>query len=202
VYGTRQRRSSPCVFLCRVQHSAKRLFVECPIFCTRQSPEHSAKATFPVVWTTSTNVRLARHTTTSALSAPASAVAATAPAPSRLTPAYSTASSATSAVAGSKLVIATTCGQYGAHLSARGGRRLVRLPGRWSSRRSPVRVASPSSLGSHRDVHQAARRAQVEHALGLPADAQCRVLPRVRHLCHRIHGVWLNHCSFHVAGRY
>jgi hypothetical protein len=36
-------------FLCRVQHSAKRLFAECPIFCTRQSLGHSAKAAFPVV---------------------------------------------------------------------------------------------------------------------------------------------------------
>jgi hypothetical protein len=49
VYGTRQRRSSPCVFLHRVQHSAKRLFAEYPIFCTRQSSGHSAKTAFPVV---------------------------------------------------------------------------------------------------------------------------------------------------------
>jgi hypothetical protein len=49
VYGTRQRRSSPCVFLCQVQHSAKRLFAECPIFCTRQSSGHLAKTAFSAV---------------------------------------------------------------------------------------------------------------------------------------------------------
>ena len=36
-------------WLCRVQHSTNCLFVECPCFDTRQSAEHSAKSTPPVV---------------------------------------------------------------------------------------------------------------------------------------------------------
>jgi len=37
------------VWLCRVRHSAKSIFAECPTFGTRQSRRHSAKPLFPVV---------------------------------------------------------------------------------------------------------------------------------------------------------
>jgi len=39
----------PSAILCRVQHSAKKVFAECPIFDTQQRILHSAKSLFSVV---------------------------------------------------------------------------------------------------------------------------------------------------------
>ena len=47
--GTRESLSSPSAILPRVQHSAKILFPECPIFGTRGSQRHSGNFASPVV---------------------------------------------------------------------------------------------------------------------------------------------------------
>ena len=43
------KKDMPSVWLCRVRHSAKCIFAECPTFGTRQSRKHSAKPLFFVV---------------------------------------------------------------------------------------------------------------------------------------------------------